>query len=256
MSALGVDLQKASLWKRVAAWLLDAILFSVLAVGFAFLLSSALGYDGYDQTVQEAYASYESQYGITFDIDQQTYEAMTEQERQIYDTAYQALIADEEAMHAYNMLLNLSLLITTVGILLSVLVLEFAVPLWLKNGQTVGKKVFSLGLVRTDGVKLNTMQLFVRTLLGKFTIETMVPVYLLLMMFWGIMDMTGTVILGALLLAQVIIYAVTRTNAQIHDLLAGTVVVDISSQRIFASTQELVEYTKRIHADRAARQDY
>ena len=135
-------------------------------------------------------------------------------------------------------------------------ILMFAVPLLLGNGQTVGKKVFSLGLIRKDGVRLNTMQLFARTLLGKFTIETMIPVYLVLMMFWGIMDMTGTAVICALALAQLLCYGLTRTNGLIHDLLAGTAVVDISSQQIFGSEEELIEYKKRIHAEQAEKQDY
>lgn len=253
---MGIDLQKPGLWKRIAAGILDLILLCMLAVGGVYLIAALLDYDGYNETLQAAYDQYESRYGITFDIDQQTYEAMTEQQRQNYDAAYAELIADEAAVGAYNMLLSLSLIMTTGGILLAVLILEFMVPLLFGNGQTLGKKAFSLGLIRNDGVKVNTMQLFVRALLGKFTVEIMIPVYLVLMMFWGIMDMTGTVILCILGLAQIIIYAVTRTNAQIHDLLAGTAVVDIASQKIFASSQELIEYTKRLHAERAAKQDY
>ena len=97
---------------------------------------------------------------------------------------------------------------------------------------------------------------FARALLGKFTIETMIPLYLFMMMFWGVLGITGTVIIGGLGIAQMLLYAFTRTNSLLHDLLAGTAVVDISSQRIFTSRDELIEYTKRIHAERAARQDY
>ena len=251
-----VELQKASGWKRIAAWVLDMMLLCVLAVGAAYLLSAVLGYDAYDQKLQAAYAQYETQYGVTFDIDEAAYMAMTEAERANYDAAYNALIADEVAMQAYNMVVNLSMLVTTLGILLAMLVLEFAVPLVLKNGQTVGKKCFSLGVVRTDGVKINNMQLFARTVLGKYTIETMIPVYVVLMLFWGSMNAIGTLILLALLITQVLCVAITRTKSAIHDLLAGTVVVDISSQKVFESTEDLIAYTKRIHAERAQRQEY
>ena len=251
-----VELQKASSWKRIAAWVLDLMLLAVLAVGGTFLFSTLLGYDGYEQQLNQAYASYESQYGITFDIAKETYSAMTEAEKANYNAAYEALIADEEAMYAYNMVVNLSLLVTTLGILLSVLVLEFIVPLILKNGQTVGKKCFSLGVVRNDGVKVNPLQLFARAILGKYTIETMIPVYIILMLFWGTMDITGTLLLAALLIAQVICYAVTQNRAVIHDLLVGTVVVDIASQKVFESTEDLIAYTKRIHAEQAKRQEY
>lgn len=253
---LSIDLQKAGLWKRIAAWLLDAILLTVLAVGCIYGLSVLLQYDSYDQTVQAAYAAYEKEYGVTFDVDAETYEAMTEQQRQNYDAAYKALIADDEAMYAYNMLLNLSLVITTIGLLIAVLLLEFVVPMLLGNGATVGKKVFSLGLIRTDSVKVNTMQLFTRALIGKFTVELMIPVYLILMIFWGIMDITGTIIIFGIGIAQILCYALTRTNSLLHDLMAGTAVVDITSQMIFSTTEDLIAYQKEAAAQRAARETY
>ena len=50
------DLQKGSLWKRMAAWVFDGIIVSALAVGVGFLLSVALGYDGYSEALNGAYA--------------------------------------------------------------------------------------------------------------------------------------------------------------------------------------------------------
>ena len=253
---MGYDIQKAGMWKRVAAWMLDAILLSVLAVGFAYLLSNILGYDVYGNTLDAAYARYESQYGIVFDITQEAYQAMDAAARQNYDAAYAALIADQEAMYAYNMMMNLTLIVTTGGILLGIMLWEFMIPSWLGNGQTLGKKAFGLGLIREDGVRLNNLQLFTRALLGKFTIDTMIPVYILLMLFWGTIDLTGTLILAALLLGQAVCVGMTPNNSAIHDLLAGTVVVDLSSQTIFRSTEDLIEFQKRAAAERAARQIY
>lgn len=253
---MGAELQKASVWKRVSAWIFDMILLGVLAVGLAFLLSGLLGYDRYSDSLDASYASYEAAYGVTFDISEGEYLAMTEEQRENYDAAYQALIADEEAMHAYNMVINLTMVIITIGILLATLALEFVVPLLFDNGQTLGKKIFGIGVMRTDGVHLPPVQLFIRTVLGKFTVETMLPVYLVQMLLLGSLDLLGLVLLAALLLAQVICLIVTRTNSALHDLLAGTVTVDFMSQRIFRSTAELVEYTKRIHAERAAQQSY
>ncbi|MBR7184929.1 MAG: RDD family protein [Clostridia bacterium] len=253
---MGYDLQKASVYKRAAAWLFDAILISILAVGIAFLLSVLLGFDGYSDTVSAAYAEYEEAYAISFSMDEAAYTAMTADEQQRYADAYAALLADDEAMHAYSMVVNLTMLITTVSVLVSMLCLAFAVPLAFGNGQTLGKKIFGLGVMRTDFVRLPAVQLLIRTLLGAFTIETMIPIYILLMLILGMMDVTGTVILGALLLAQCIILAVTRTNSLLHDLLAGTVVVELASQKIFGSTDELIEYQKKVHAEQAARQSY
>ena len=250
------DLQKAGMWKRAAAWMFDAIMVCVLVVGLGFLLSGVLGYDDANAALDAGYARYESQYGVTFDIPQSEYLAMTKAEQANYNAAYEAMVADTEVLYHYNMVLNLTLVIISLSILISIMLWDFVIPLWLGNGQSLGKKIFSLGLVRPDGVMVNTMQLFVRTLLGKFTIETMIPVYILLMLFWGTLDLTGTLMLLVLLVAQALCMILTSTNSAIHDLLAGTAVVDISSQTIFRSTEDLIAHQKRVAAERAARQTY
>lgn len=250
------DIQKAGLWKRIAAGMLDGILLAVLSVGIAFLLGEFLGYDGYNTTLNESYAHYEEQYGIQFQITGEEYEKMLPEQKNAYDAAYDALIRDETAMHAYNMVLNLSLLITAGGIFGACLLLEFVLPLVLGNGQTVGKRVFGLGVVRVDSVRTTPVQLFVRTVLGKFTVEIMIPVYVLLMIFFNTTGLGGTLLLGALLVAQILIMALTANNYLIHDLLAGTVVVDVASQMIFRDTQDLIDYKKKLGREQSDRQGY
>lgn len=251
-----VDLQKANFWKRVAAWLFDGILLCVLAVGCGTLLAEVLHYDTHAENLQAAYDKYETQYGVVFEMTAEEYAAMSEEAQKNYDAAYGALLTDQMAVTAYNKVMNQSLLIITFSILVAILVLEFAVPLWIGNGQTLGKKIFALGLIRTDSVRVNSMQLFARAVLGKFTVETMIPVYIMIMVFFGNMGIAGTMALMAIGVIQLILLIVTRNNSQIHDLVAGTVVVDIASQTIFRDTEELIAYTKRIHAERAARQQY
>lgn len=255
-SDIRADIQKATFWKRFAAWLLDLILLAVLATGVMYLAAVISGCDRYIDQVNDAYSHYEEAYGVSFEVTQEEYDAYTDEQRQNWDDAYQALIDDDEAMYAYNMMVNLILIMTTAGILVSMLILHFVIPLILKNGQTVGKKAFSLGVVRQDGVKMNTMQLFVRTLLGRFTLETMIPVYIIIMMLWGTVGIMGPIVLIALTIAQLICVNATRNRSALHDLLAGTVVVDLSCQKVFESKEELIEYTQKLHAERAAREFY
>ena len=250
------DLQRAGMWKRMAAWLFDSILLLVLAVGMGFLLSGLLGYDSWNQKLDDAYNRYETQYGVVFDISQEEYEAKTDGYKQIYDQAYSALLADEEAMQAYNMVVNLTMVVSSLGILLAFLALEFAVPIWLKEGRTLGKLIFGLGLMRSDGVRINNLQLFVRTLLGKFTIETMIPVYVVILIFFNSMGLNGTLLLAALLLIQGACVGFSHGNCAVHDLLAGTVCIDYQSQMIFDSSEALLEYKKKLAAELAARADY
>lgn len=250
------DLQKASLSKRIAAGILDAMLLCVLAVGIASALAWILGYESHSTALEQGFSRYETQYGVDFDLSQTDHADMDSQKKAEFDAAYAALVADDDVIYHYNMVVNLTILITTFSILLSMVVLEFIVPLLLKNGQTVGKKAFSLGLMRTDAVQLKPVQLFARTVLGKFTIETMISVYILILIFFNSIGIVGPLVIGGILLTQIICITVTRTNSLIHDLLAGTVVVDISSQKIFRTTEDLIACKKRIAAEQAARQDY
>lgn len=250
------DLQKASMWKRISAALFDGILVGIVVIGIAYLLSVVTGFDGYSDTVTRAFADYEQQYGVTFEMTEEQYLAMTEEELARYNEAYEALCRDTEAMYAYNMMLNLTLMIASIGTLAGFLIMEFFVPLLLGNGQTLGKKIFGVCLMRTDGIKVNGPLLFIRTVLGKYTIETMVPVLILVMIFFNMVGIVGTVVLALIGLLQIILLAVTQTNSLIHDLLAKTVVVDYQSQRIFDSEEEMLEYKKKLHAERAARQEY
>ncbi len=250
------DLQKAAIWKRVSAFLFDLIILGIVAAGIAYSLSVAFGYDDYSQTLEQSYARYEKEFGTTFELTEAEYDSLTPEGKQNYERAYSALLEDQPAMHAYSMMVNLTLVITTVSILLGYLILEFAVPLLLKNGQTLGKKIFGIGVIRTDGVKINGMLLFIRTILGKFTIETMIPVYVAMMIFFGTIGLPGTVLVLGLLLVQVALVIFTRTNSPIHDLLAKTVAVDIASQMVFDTEAEMLEYKKKVHAEMAARQDY
>lgn len=258
------DLQKASLWKRIFAGLFDFIMLAVVAVGMAALLSWALGYNTHNQNLTDAYTryeqEYESKYGIEFRITQEEYDAMTQAQRENYDAACvaveEAFAGDSEVVYLYNLVMNMTLLIITFGLLLSVLLLEFFVPLLLKNGQTLGKKIFAVALMRNDGVKVSNVQMFVRTLLGKFTIELMIPAYIILMIFFNSIGIVGSIVLVAILVIELICMITSKTNALIHDSISGTVAVDMASQMIFDTMEARVEYIKRLHAEEVSRQEY
>ncbi len=228
----------------------------VLAVGVWLLLAPVTGYDRHSKALDETYARYEADYGISFSLTQEEYESLPTEEKAKYDAALDALNSDEEALNSYNKILSLMLLLVSFSLLGGILGMEFLVPLLLKDGQTVGKKIFGLGLVRTDSVRITPLQLFVRTLLGKFTVETMIPVYIVLMLTWGATGTFGTLILGGLLLTQIILYFFNRNHSVLHDLMAGTAVVDMKTQRVFESADELLDYQLKLAAENADRAPY
>lgn len=250
------DLQKAGLMKRISAWVLDLILLSVLAVGFAWIISDIVGFDEHSVKLENYYNQYETEYGTSFEYSQEEYMALSEEERAAYDAAYEAMIADEDVVYTYNLVLQLTLLLISLGIFLAVLVLEFLIPLWLRNGQTVGKKIFGLAVMRTNGVRIGAVSLFIRAILGKYTIETMIPVFIITMWLLSILGFEGTIVLGVILLVQLVLLITTPTNSLIHDKLSDSVVVDMSSQMIFASEAERLEYQQRLAAEDASRRPY
>ena len=244
-----LDLQKASMLKRISAFILDVILLAVAITGFAFFLSAVTGYDSYNEKLDAIYASYEAEYGVKVGISLEEFEALTEEQKAAYEAANEAIAKDEEANHAYGMIVNLTLVITSISILLGYLLLEFVVPLMFK-------KIFGIALMRTDGVKINTVMLFVRTVLGKYTIETMIPVLIIIMTFFGSAGIVGLAVLLLIGVLEIVMLCITKTRSCIHDLLAYTVAVDMQSQMIFESPEALLEYKKKLHADVVADSDY
>lgn len=240
---LGV--QNAGMWKRISALLLDLILLAVAATGFASLVSTAVSFDEKSEQLTAVEQRYEQQYGVSFDLTSEQLAALAPEQQRAYADAGEALAADAQAQNLYRQTTMLMLLITSLGIFFAFLLLEFAVPLLLGDGQTVGKKVFGLCLVRPDCIRVSPMQLFVRAILGKYAVETMVPVFLVLLIFFGMLGSTGTLVLAALALGQSILVGTSRHNTALHDLLSHTVCADRESQLIFAGADALDEYIQR-----------
>ncbi|MGN1369203.1 MAG: RDD family protein [Aristaeellaceae bacterium] len=250
------DLQRANMWKRISAWLLDAIMLGIIATLMAFLLSAVLNYDSYIDRLDARYAYYEAEYGVSRGLTQEQIDAMTPEQRSNLEAASRELSEDEEALYAYNMMIQLTIIIASFSLLLAYLALEHTVPLMLGNGQTIGKKVFGIGVMRQDGVRVNGVCMFIRTVLGKFAIETMIPVIVLLMLFFGSMGMVGWLIVGVIAVAQIVLLFTTKERCMIHDKLANTVTVDLASQMIFKTPEDLLKYKQKVAAQKAASQVY
>lgn len=250
------DIQKASLWKRISAALFDFIILAIIAVGAAAIFSDVFGYGQYADTFSSKCEYYSEQYGVELPVTEESYNKMTEAEQENYQAANKALNADKEAVRAYRMMQNLPLLMVTFGVLFGVLLLQVVIPAMLGNGQSLGKKIFGIALMRVDGVKLTGIQLFVRSVLGKFTVELMIPIYVIWMFLLGKAGVFGLGMLLLLLIAQILCLVKTRTGSLLHDVMAGTVAVDMASQMIFETKEALLQYIKDWHAQKAAESTY
>ena len=192
---MNAELQKASIGKRIIAAIFDMILLSIIAVAVASILSLVLGYDSHMDRVSSSYQRYESQYGITLNITQEEYNELSDGKKQDYDAAVKALSEDQDIIYSYNMLMNLSLIITIFSVLLGVLVVDFFVPLFFKNGQSLGKKIFGIGVMHNEGIKVNNLQLFVRAVLGKYALELMIPLSIIIMIFFNTIGIMGLAVM-------------------------------------------------------------
>ena len=265
------DFQKANMWKRISAWLFDFILIGIVIVGAACIFNFVLRYDKQCERVDlaliDVYDAYEEKYGIHLNMEQydsERYNALTDEEKQQYQASVEKekehvtknIQSDPELLTLYDkysslkyIVDNLFLVLITLSIMTGFLIMEFIIPLILKNGQTLGKKIFGIGVMRTDGVRITPIQLFLRAIFGKCTLETLVPVYIILMLLAQILGLVGIVIFVAIVILEIVLLFVTKARTPIHDIMSGTVTVDFASQMIFDSPEELLAYKQSIHKD-------
>ncbi len=250
------ELQRADFWKRISAFLFDFIIYCIVVVGVAAALSAILNYDKYYGIVEQVEQEYVDRYGVDPDITSEEFEALTDEEKAPYLECDAERQKDSRLIIAYNMMINLALVIASVSILIASVIVDLVVPIYFKNGQTLGKKIFGLAVVHTNGVRLRGQAHFIRSIIGKCIIETMVPVYLVLMIIFGNLGIVGAVVLALMLILQVAVIAGTKTRSAIHDLIADTAVVDYQSQMIFENADELIAYKTKLHEEEANKKEY
>ena len=244
------------MFKRISAFLFDFIMRMMLIAGFALLFSALFGYDAKVEEYEALSDKYEAEYGIDLDISAEEFELLPEEVKAKYTAADEAFAKDADAERLSALILNLTLLIAIFGILFSYIALEFAVPLFLKNGQTLGKKIFGIAVMRDDGVRITPAMLFVRSILGKCTVEALVPLAIVMLILLGSAGIIGLIALLLLLGFEVFLMVKTKTNSCIHDVLSYTVAVDMASQMIFENEEAMIAYKNKIHSEEADKADY
>ena len=239
------DLQKASIGKRLSAFLFDLIMFVTLAVGVAYIITNAVGYNEYSTRLEAKRTEYSEEYGVKLDITNEEFSKLTDSEKINYQKAQAAFGNDEEAQEIYYKMLDLLILILSLSPFISCLVLEFLIPLFLKNGQTLGKKIFGIGVMLSNGVRLNGVALFARAFLGKFAIETAIPMIAFVTTLFGTIGGIGALIILVIIATNLGLLLFTKQKTVIHDLVSYSVCVDLASQMIFENEAALEEYKNR-----------
>lgn len=258
---MGLDLQKASISKRLAAFMIDFFIFILLFALIALLFSFIFGYAKSIEEFGAFYNKFYDKFEIDPIYDTPEYEKLPDDVKLKYEAANKEFDKPENIEYAKSLYADIAtktFLVISVSMLFAFVITELTIPLIFKNGQTLGKKIFSIGLMRVDGIKITHFQLFVRTIVGKFIIETLIPIMFLMFSFFGALGggSFGLLIVAAYILAQSIIFIVTKNKYAIHDALAVTVAVDMQTQMIFDSPEELAAYTARLHEEEARNSPY
>ncbi len=262
-------LQKASILKRISAFLLDFILICILATGFAALISVIVDFDGKMDKIEQLEAKCFNENGLgdyiklekdqepTLNITEEFYNSMPQQGKDAYDAARKSYKeqSGKDFISDYMYLYGLAFVMVSLGLFFAILLVEFVAPLIFKHGRTVGKKVFGVGVMLVSGVKISPVALFVRSMLGKYAVETMVPVALVFM-FVIQPNIAALVVIAAIWILQLVLVIATKNNSLIHDVMSSTVTVDMATQVIFDSNEELLEFKQRQAAEQAEKAQY
>ena len=233
-------------------------------------MSAIFGYTKHFDQLESYQLQYTEQYGIKTIISNEeyenlpqeekdkyisndAYEQLPQEEKDKYTAADEAFSKDKNVIKTIHKLFYLTFAIVSVSLFFSYLIIYFIIPLFFKNGQTLGKKVFGLAVMRSNCVKVSNPVLFVRAILGQYTIEAMVPALLIIMILFGVLGFAGTLTLILLAILEIVVICITKTRSSIHDLLSDTVVVDYASQQIFDSQEALIEYKQQQHAEEVAK---
>lgn len=260
---MSFSLQKASFWKRISAYMIDTVLMIFLALAFSLVTHTIFKVDERIEKVDAFKTQYAQDYGVDLELAQKDPSTVTKEEKADYDENYKkfeemnkAIAKDKKAQEANADFLSSLLASFAISLFFSNLALNFGAPLLFKYGRTIGKRVFGLAVIRSNGVKISSPVLFVRAVVGLYAMETMFPIIILMMIWFGMLGIIGTIILVGFGILQIVCLIRSQVNQSIHDLLTDSVVVDMASQTIYETNEELIAAQKAAAAEKAAAEEY
>lgn len=195
--------------KRIVAYIIDILIVTVVVSAISMIPRI----DPYKKDYEKAYNEY-----LDIVSDAQNENSVDYKDR-IIELNYD--------IYKYRVVSNIISVISLVG--------YFGILQMVMNGQTVGKKVLKIKVVGNNGKKLNFGNYFLRTLILNnifFTVINMIAVYILkgsnFYYFTYIVNMLQSTIYMILIIMMVL----RKDNRGLHDLLAGTKVIDVGSEDV------------------------
>lgn len=264
------DLQRADFWKRISALLLDIFVLISVVILIATLLSYAFGLEEKVDIIEAREEKYAAEYpDLDTSLTQEEILELPEEVQARYKERDEKRARDVVLIQTYSIVVSTVLTVILSSVLLGFIITELLIPIFFKNGQTLGKKAFGLGVIHTNGVRLHGQAHFIRSIVGKCAIETVFPLLICMLIilaafgieinFYGIPanpGLPGLLIILFMFILELYSVIRSRTRSTIHDLISDTVVVDLSSQMVFETVDDLMAYKTRIHAEEVSKKEY
>ena len=112
------------------------------------------------------------------------------------------------------------------------------IPWIMKDGQTLGKKIFKLGLADSDGYKFHNLRLLMRFM--PFVVVNASLMFLVAINLYIVLSIVAVVFLVSFTLAMS-----SPKRMSLHDFTAQTIVVDLKTSKIFETVEEEETYVLR-----------
>ena len=175
-----------------------------------------------------------------FDPDRQKIVDLTDTDflvayQSIYILAYNKLATQDFYIKDSNTLYFYYTAGVSASMLIAGLITYIIIPLFIKNGQSVGKKIFKLGLATYDGYKMQNYQLLLRF------VPLLIVILSLLLPIWSTIFMVFIIPVTVLLISFALMMASPK-RAALHDFAARTIVIDLDSSIIFNNEIEEENY--------------
>lgn len=237
-----LKVNKPKIVNRLAAFLIDAVLFVILFTGVLYLTSLIFDFDSHYAILQEEYKKVGY---LILNAETEKYEFLSPDApnfKEISQLVTENKIIMEELFFVNSFSVKAPLAATAIVLFIT----EFIIPIFLKNGQTLGMKIFGIGLLSTNGLAISPIQLFARCFIGKIAVLGIIPVLGILYIF---LNYSGG-LLGSLMVliiygTNLVLLVKSKNNTGIQDFISNVIPVDAKETIFYKTKKDFEEANKR-----------
>lgn len=222
------QIKPASLFKRIFSGIVDSFIMLVVTFGLYYYPASSVYGEIFNvKALKEEYVSLQVDYGIYY-LDGDGVYQLTEEGKNKDSEVYTLFANDERAKEIKDEEVTLFFIEFSTSITISELVFFLFIPLVLRNGQTIGKKMFSLIVVNDSFIKVRASNMIIR-FVAILVVETLASMFLY----------------GVPLAMSILLVIFSKNHIAIHDFFGTTIIIS-KNGLYFDNAQERIEYDEKM----------